>query len=418
MPRSPARELALAALRRWHRTGEFADRIIQQLFARSVATPSDKAFAQELFYGVLRNLILLDFHIEHLRRSAMDPIARDLIRLGLFQLFHLHTPSHAAVFETVQLAPASKRSLVNAVLRSAIRKRERLLAEVALQPLHIRESHPQFLVSRWTSAFGEVSAAALCRWNNQPAPLYARINSSLIQSEDFLARHPGARPLLSHPLFVQCDELPRGALARGECYMQDPSTELAVNLLDPRAGERILDACAAPGGKAFQIADKTAGKAALVACDRDGVRLDLLRENLRRLELGNVRLFQHDWLRDSCSGRFEPAAFDKILLDLPCTNTGVMRRRVDLRWRLTPADFEAMADQQFRIVAAVLPLLRCNGTLVYSTCSMEREEDEQTVACLAKEFPGLQLKELQSMLPFEHGFDGAFAARFTLEKLT
>jgi tRNA and rRNA cytosine-C5-methylases len=415
MSRSPARELALTALQRWHSTNQFADRIIQQLLAATPAIAPERAFAQELFYGILRNLTLLDFYIQRLRPSGVDPLSGDLIRLGLFQLFHLQTPTHAAVFETVQLAPTSKRSLVNAVLRNAIRNRDRLLADSAAQPLHIRQSHPEFLVRRWTSAFGKASTIALCDWNNQAAPLYARINSLRTNREDFLARNPAAERVSSRPLFVKCGELPRAALAGGECYMQDPSTELSVNLLNPREGERILDACAAPGGKLFQIADKTADKTSLVACDRDAARLDLLRENLRRLGIGDIPVVQHDWLRDSASGRFQLKEFDKIILDLPCTNTGVMRRRVDVRWRLTPADFQMMADQQFRIVAAVLPLLRSNGTLVYSTCSVEPEENEQMVTRLGRDFPRLHLEAMQSVLPFKDNFDGAFAARFVLK---
>ncbi|MEY2492435.1 MAG: rRNA (cytosine967-C5)-methyltransferase [Verrucomicrobiota bacterium] len=411
MARSPGRELALIALRQWRCTREFADGIIQRLLSASGEPPFERAFALELFYGVLRNLILLDFLIGNLRKGALDALSRDLIRLGLYQLLRLQTPSHAAVFQTVELAPRRLRALINGVLRTAVRRLDDLQREAATAPLHIRQSHPQWLVERWTERFGKDRTGDLCHWNNQPAQIYARINTFRTSCEDFVRQNPASDPVLAHPGFVECDVLPQSAITRGDCYVQDPSTALAINLLEAKPGELILDACAAPGGKTFQIAMTTGDEATITACDRDPGRIKLLRQNLRRLGLASSRVIQHDWLHESSEEKFGSERFDKILVDAPCTNTGVMRRRVDVRWRLTPDDFAQMPEQQFEITRAVLSLLRPGGLLVYSTCSIEREENEELVERLTREFPALKLERTQSTLPFEDHFDGAFAAR-------
>ena len=414
MARSAARQLALNALRRWRNSREFADGIVQRQIVASAASRSDRGFAQELFYGVLRNLTLLDFFVRELRNSAIDDLSRDLIRLGLYQLFHLGTPAHAAVFETVELASPRRRSLINGMMRNAVRDRDRLKIEAARAPLYIRESHPEFLIIRWIEAFGENSAVALCRWNNSRGPIYARINTLRITRENFLKDNPRTRSISAHPLFVECEELPEEAIALGHCYIQDPSTALAVELLEPQSSETILDACAAPGGKTSYIAATTKNTANIVACDRDATRLGLLRQNLTHLGAANTQVIQHDWLHDRYPETLGLKQFDKILVDVPCTNTGVMRRRVDVRWRLRPADFGRMHEQQVRILGAIIPLLRPGGALVYSTCSIEREENEELVERLVQKIPTLKLEQTRTMLPWREHLDGAFAARFVL----
>ncbi len=181
MAHPSARGVAFAALSEWRRGKGFADSIIQQLLAGDVLSASDRGFATELFYGVLRNLTLLDFWIDRLRSGSLDHASRDLLRLGLYQLFHLRTPGHAAIFETVELAGRKNRSLINGVLRTALRNFIDLETAAETEPIATRFSHPQFLIERWTDHYGADAAAALCAWNNQPAPLYARIN----RAEDF-----------------------------------------------------------------------------------------------------------------------------------------------------------------------------------------------------------------------------------------
>ena len=410
MSKPSSRGLALAALQKW-RTGEqFADAILGQLLRSSDLAAQDRAFATELFYGVLRNLTLLDFWIDSLRSRHLDHDTRDLLRLGLYQLFVLETPEHAAVFETVALAKPKGRSLVNGVLRSATRGKADLVHKASEQDLSVRTSHPHFLVERWVQNFGDKDAEALCDWNNRPAPIYARINRIKTTRDQFLARHRDAEPLSAHENFVRLTNIPHEALADGHCYIQDPSTAAACLLLDPKPGDRVLDACAAPGGKTGYIAELMNNEGLILACDRDTNRVRTLQENLERLGVGICRCVPHDW---TCGDPLpEAAAFDRILIDAPCTNTGVMRRRVDLRWRLRPESFSRMRTEQLGIVRATIPFLKPDGALVYSTCSIEPEENEDVVRAILREFPFLKLSDQVSLLPFRDEFDGAFAAKF------
>jgi 16S rRNA (cytosine967-C5)-methyltransferase len=369
---------------------------------------TDRAFATELFYGVLRNLALLDFWIGALRSGHLDDDARDLLRLGIYQLFLLQTPGHAAVYETVELAGARTRSLINGVLRNALRRKEELLEKASGQDLSIRTSHPQFLINRWIRIFGPENTAALCEWNNQPAPVYARINRLKISDEEFLAGR-GA-PIKEN--FVRLTSIPNDALAAGECYIQDPSTGAACVLLDPKPGDRVLDACAAPGGKTAYLAELMKNDGFILACDRDQGRIRTLKDNLERLGVSITRFAGHDWAKSNpLPDGAAPSSFDRILIDAPCSNTGVMRRRVDLRWRLSPKDFLRMQEEQLRILGATISLLKPGGVLVYSTCSIEPEENEEVVKIIRQEFPFLQFIEQVSSLPFRDGFDGAYAAK-------
>jgi 16S rRNA (cytosine967-C5)-methyltransferase len=404
-----SRALALTALREWRTGQQFADAVLARLLRSSDLAAPDRAFATELFYGVLRNLTLLDFWIATLRSSHLDHDARDVLRLGLYQLFLLHTPEHAAVFETVELAGPRARSLVNAVLRSALRRKEELLEEASAEDLSLRTSHPQFLIDRWAQNFGSENTAALCDWNNQPAPIYARINRLRISVDEFLAKQSAAEPLPQPENFVRLTSIPGEALAVGHCYIQDPSTAAACLLLDPKPGNKVLDACAAPGGKTAYLAELMENTGYVLASDRDAGRIRTLQENLERLGVGIAQCTQHDW--DSGSTPPDWPAFDRILVDAPCSNTGVMRRRVDLRWRLTAKDFRRMQEEQLRILRATIPLLKPGGVLVYSTCSIEPEENEEVIRLITEEFPLLKAGDEVSLLPFRDGFDGAFAAK-------
>jgi len=409
-----ARQIALTAIRLWRKEKRFADSIISGLSAKAALTPSDRAFALELFYGVLRNLTLLDFWVSCLRASRVEIDLRDILRLGLYQLLLLKTAQHAAVHETVELAPKRQRTIINAILRAATRQRSDLLARARAQPLFIRTSHPQFLVERWLQHFGLEQAEKLCEWNNLPAPVYARVNLLRIDRTEFLGRYPESRPLPDNPNFVEIDSFPSDALERGHCYIQDPSTAIACQLLDPKPGERILDACAAPGGKTGYIAQLMENPGTIVACDRDPERLQILKENMARLGVSNVRILRHDWTHGHVPSEIASiASFDRILIDAPCTNTGVMRRRVDLRWRLRRIDFGRMQQRQLEIVRALIPLLKPKGVLVYSTCSLEPEENEEIVRRIPAETPILHLEAERISLPFRDGFDGAYAATLT-----
>jgi len=176
----------------------------------------------------------------------------------------------------------------------------------------------------------------------------------------------------------------------------------------------VLDACAAPGGKTAYLAELMKNDGSILACDRDQGRIRTLQDNLERLGIGIAQCAQHDWAGSDPATRIASlSSFDRILIDAPCSNTGVMRRRVDLRWRLRPKDFVRMQEEQLRILRATVPLLKTGGTLVYSTCSIEPEENEEVVGLIGQEFPFLILVEQVALLPFRETFDGACATKLT-----
>jgi len=206
------------------------------------------------------------------------------------------------------------------------------------------------------------------------------------------------------------EKLPITWLVGGLCYVQDPSTLMACELLAPKAGERVLDACAAPGGKTSYMAQLMKNEGQIIACDVSADRLARMRGNLERLSVTNVEVRLADWLR---SPPPQNEKFDRILLDAPCSNTGVMRRRVDVRWRLKEEDFIRMPEVQIGLIKNLAGLLKPGGTLVYSTCSIEQEENEGVVTRVTREAPELKFQKASRTLPFRDKVDGAFAAMFT-----
>jgi 16S rRNA (cytosine967-C5)-methyltransferase len=376
----------------------------------------DRALVAELFYGILRNLRGLDMLVDHLSKGPIQREARDVLRLGLYQIFWTRVPAHAAVNETVELAGRA-RKLVNAVLRRALREREKLEKRLENAPDAVRLSHPDFLLQRWAEQWGSDIARQLAEWNNQPTPVYIRLNPLKeeaarevleIAVKDGLAEPAGER----FPLFYRVQHLQPHWLNNGLIYVQDPSTSLAVNLLDPQPGETLLDAAAAPGGKTSYIAGLMQNTGKIAACDSSGKRLKPLQENLIRLGIENVQSFKTDWT-DS-DGPFPPQTFDGILLDAPCTNTGVMRRRIDVRYRLDPRDFQQMPELQLDLARKLIPLLKPGGRLIYSTCSLEPEENRQVVEKILEtahaQNIALHLTEHQDHLPWRDQTDGAYAA--------
>jgi 16S rRNA (cytosine967-C5)-methyltransferase len=188
---------------------------------------------------------------------------------------------------------------------------------------------------------------------------------------------------------------------------------MACQLLEPRSGEKVLDACAAPGGKTGYLAELMNDRGVIVACDRQSKRVRGLEENLARIGVEIAHVFRHNWVDSWIPSEIASLGpFDRVLIDAPCSNTGVMRRRVDVRWRLRPANFARMQKRQIEIVRAVVPLLKPAGTLVYSTCSLEPEENDEVLEHLLATLSMLHLEEKKESFPFRDNLDGAFAAKF------
>ncbi len=400
------RQAAVSALRAWAKGHDYAETLIDRHADRRMLSPQDRGLLQAILFGVLRHRRLLDEWIGKLRDGKLDPETRDVLRVGLCQILILGIPDHAAVNETVEAGKASVRALINAVLRRAITARKRLLDLEDIPPA-LAHSHPDWLYNRWRAEFGKANAISLMEWDNTPAENFLRVNplAGTAGELDFAA-YP---PVEGAPGFHHLQGPPPGdLLSAGKIYIQDPATRHAVDLLAPQPGERVLDACAAPGGKAFLIAAALGSAADLLCTDSNEKRLPRLKENLLRLHAGEAETAVHDWTKPAPEQWH--GAFDAILLDVPCSNTGVIRRRVDVRWRLQSPDIDKLVATQRRILEAALPCLKPGGRLVYSTCSIERAENLGQVEAFLAAHPELQLVETRDALPFRDATDGAFAA--------
>lgn len=400
------RQAAVSALRAWAKGHDYAETLIDRHAHRRMLSSQDRGLLQAILFGVLRHRRLIDHWIGKLRDGKLDPETRDVLRVGLCQLLILGLPDHAAVNETVEAGKSSVRPLINAVLRRAIVARNRLL-DVSELPPAVVHSHPDWLYNRWKTEFGKANTQALMEWDNAPAETYFRINP-LAPEATADADLPGT-PIANAPGFYQLQgAIPNALLHAGRIYIQDPATRHSVDLLAPKPGERILDACAAPGGKAFLIAAALGSAEQLVCTDSNEKRIPRLVENLERLHAGNAETGVHDWTKPAPEKWH--GAFDAILLDVPCSNTGVIRRRVDVRWRLQVPDIEKLVITQRKILENALPCLKPGGRIVYSTCSIERSENQGQVDAFLSDHPELELVEVRDALPFRDQTDGAFAA--------
>ncbi|NJM38825.1 MAG: hypothetical protein HC845_13685 [Akkermansiaceae bacterium] len=285
------RQAAVSALRAWAKGHDYAETLIERHAQRRKLSSADRGLLQAILFGVLRHRRMLDHWIGKLRDGKVDAETRDILRVGLCQILIMGLPDHAAVNETVEAGKASVRSLINAVLRRSILSRKRLLEEMDDLPKAVAYSHPDWLYNRWRTAFGTRNAISLMEWDNLPAATYFRTNP-LAPAPDSL---PG-NPIDGAPGFYHLEgSLPSALLASGAVYIQDPATRHSVDLLAPLPGEKILDACAAPGGKAFLIAAALGSAEDLICTDSNEKRLPRLEENLARLHAGKATVAVHDW---------------------------------------------------------------------------------------------------------------------------
>lgn len=410
MSQSPnVRLLALDILLECSHGEAYAHDLIERLAAQHRLEHRDAAFLQTLVFSVLRNILLLDTWLDELcDNKRLEIRVHWLLRLGVAQLLLLEMPAHAAVNETVNLAGAKPRALVNAVLRRAEREKAALLAMVDRMPLQDRFSHPEWLVDRWCEQHGDEATLQLCEWDQKPADTYIRINR--LHPEPLAAADTADLAPTAHPEFYRVPQPPREWLVAGKCYVQDPSTAAACELLDPQPGETVLDACAAPGGKTAYLAQLMRNRGRIIACDASPRRVKRLQENLERLGVTIAETPVLDWSKSGV-GAFGGLQFDRILVDAPCSNTGVMRRRVDVRWRLQPWTFKEMATLQSLLLENLHALLKPGGTLVYSTCSIDREENEDVIEAFRATHRHFKLVESEATLPWRDQVDGAFAAK-------
>jgi len=395
-------------------------------------------FMREILYGVLRNLLYIDWRLNpFLRRPGrLSPYTLNNLRAGAYQILFMRVPEWAAVNESVEAEKARGRhpKLVNAVLRRLIREGSQPPLPSSLERrLSILYSHPVWLVKRWLRKFGPEETEKLLQFNNTIPPLTLRINSLRITREDFRkilndrgiphrkTSHSPVGIILEKP-----EDLLRISDLGGLFYIQDEAAQLISLLLDPSGGEKILDACAAPGGKATHLAELTHDRAEIVAVDIRPERLNILRENLARLDLKSVRPLAID-IRELGPEH----SFDRILLDAPCSSLGVIRRNPDVRYRYSRKKLIETAETELDILQAVSTHLRPGGRILYAVCSNEPEEGEGVIEWFLNKNPDFYIIDMAEIfredrggilepfrtekgfflsLPHRHEMDGFFGA--------
>lgn len=403
------RRIASEALEEWEEGHIYAESLVDNAARAFKLSREDRNLLNALIVGCIRNKSLLDFWISKLRDGKIDLQVRCHLRVGLFQLLIMGLPDHAAVNETVNSARKGVRGLINALLRRTIRERDELLAMVNELPLATRYSHPEWLVDRWTAQFGEENTEKLLAWNQEPSLTTFRINPLKAKDTEFLADSNKITPLEGHPNFYVSNGLPpREWIEEGLVYIQDPATTHSVNLLAPKSGETVLDACAAPGGKSTQIAAHMQNNGTLLCTDSNAKRLPRLLRNLTKLGVEIAETEAFDWSNPAPEKWHNH--FDAILLDVPCSNTGVLRKRVDARWRMTAKSISEVIELQKTILQNALSCVKPGGRLVYSTCSIDKEENSALISAFLSEHPEFKLVSEEAIYPFSHKTDGAYAA--------
>ena len=416
-----ARSVAAGIVGQWMETGDFPDRMMNRVL-------SNRGFVMEVTYGVVKWKRELEWILKQCMKSLPAIPLRAHLMVGLYQCLHMDSvEAYAAVNETVEAVKAefgqAEVNFCNGVLRRVLR--EKPLVEQALkqQPPGVRLSHPEALIRRWTQSYGEADAVALCEWNNIRAAVTLRVNTQRVEMADFRDRLASAGIKTDPNPFdsgrfcnlgrgVNVEDIP--GFDDGWFMVQDPSTFMAVDLLDPKRLERILDACAAPGGKTVAIAEKMGSGQTVTAMDIHADRMGFLHDNLKRMGLEGVRVIEGDMTRcrpgDAGVPELAGQLFDGILLDVPCMNTGVLRRRADARWRFSDERLAKVCETQRAILDGAATRVRVGGRIVYSTCSLETEEDEGLVDSWLKANPGFVKVASRKLFPPRDKVDGAFAA--------
>jgi 16S rRNA (cytosine967-C5)-methyltransferase len=382
------RENALVILRRVEE-GAFADTSLEQ--TRQDFDARDSAFILELVYGTLRNRAFLDWSLNRFSAQPVektDRWTRNILRLGAYQMLFLDkVPVSAAVNTSVELAKqyGKKHGYVNALLRNLDRRRGAITYPGPgdkARELAVLYSHPEWLVRRWTERFGAETTEAFLLANNRPAPLVIRTNT-LRTTRNELKATLGSEGVTT----VETRYSPVGleivagsgiqALAsyrKGWFMVQDQAAQLISLMLAPQPGETVLDACAAPGGKAAHLSEIMQDRGTLVALDADAGRIEKIRENIRRLGITIIKTVQGD------AARYAEEKFDKILIDAPCSGLGVLRRHPDGRWNKSMRTISDRRILQMQILKNCAGLLKPGGALVYATCTTEPEENEDVIA--------------------------------------
>lgn len=436
-----AREVAAKVLQAVHEQGAYANVALVQELRRNKLTETDRRFATELSYGAVKAGDTLDWILRRYVNRPLKKIPsmiREILRLGMYQIFYMdRVPPSAACNEAVELTKkyshAGTVKFVNAVLRTAVREPEKAKFPTGkgkeAEQLSLEYCHPQWMVKRWIKEFGYEEAKGLCAFNNGQPVLSLRANTLRTSRDALLERLKAegveAAPSRWAPEGILCtshgslDALE--ALQQGDCQVQDESSMLVAHVLSPQAGEFIIDACSAPGGKATHMAALMGNRGRILACDIYEHKIRRIEENASRLGICIIEATLMDAREIGAKYRGQA---DRVLVDAPCSGLGVLRRKPDARWNKQPDLIKELPELQLSILESAAEAVKPEGVLVYSTCTIEGEENRQVVEKFLGKHKDFFLEDAGSLLPCgsreermvqlypqRDGIDGFFIAR-------
>ena len=394
----------------------YADILLDHALETATLDDRDQALLTEIVYGALRWRGSIDAKLSpHMRRplTQADPFIRNLLRTTLYQLIFLDKiPDYAAVNEAVELAKfqgGRAAGFVNGVLRNFLRHNNNVVEAApnaqSRETLAEEFSHPEWLVQRWLADFGMEEAISLMRANNERSPLIVRVNTLKCSREElldrFLTAGINANPTHGSPQGIAIVSGPAvvglPGFAEGFFQVQGESSQLVIYLLGPQSGERILDACAAPGGKSTHIAEMMRDQGELIALDLAARGVDRVRENLARLQLSSIHTVRAD-ASGNLSGSLGPA-YDRILVDAPCSGLGTLRSHPEIKWQRNESDIKRLCLLQAKILGNVARHVKGNGVLVYSTCTLSKDENDCMVESFLNKHEEFELEDAARYLP-------------------
>jgi 16S rRNA (cytosine967-C5)-methyltransferase len=416
---SSGRDLALEVLNRVEINHSYANLALSEVLethTRANADRKEKAFCTELVYGTLRNLMKIDYILGRLLSRPLHSLktpVKNILRIALYQLLHVSDiPERAVCHSAVEQVKASQfaglSGFVNGVLRNFLRIRQQLVfpdrAEDLIEYLAVEYSHPQWLIKRWLDRFGAELTERILAVDNEAPPLTVRVNSWLSNpvdvqremAEEGVSTKAGlvlAEALVIETLSGPVEDLT--AFKEGKIFIQDESSMWVAKLLNPQPQETIIDMCAAPGGKSTHLAELMKNQGRIISIDDHPHKIDLIRNNAARLRLNNIQAVTAD------ARSYHPPdgiLADAVLVDAPCSGTGVLRRRVDSRYRRRPEHICDLVETQRAILDQAARLVRPGGRLVYSTCTLEPEENELQIGWFLEKHPNFWVEDWRTVL--------------------
>ncbi len=433
------RDAALTILLAVDKNQAYSNLLLNQTINKYSIDTKDRALLTEITYGTLQHKYTLDYYLEPFIRGNLDLWVRWLLRLSLYQIVYLsRVPDHAAVNEAVEIAKRRGHkgisSTVNGILRSILRQGIRSTDEIKdpIKRLAIETSHPQWLVERFIESYGIEKTAEMLQENNVPPIQTVRVNTTkttvdevlkLLEDEGVTAKQSNVIPECLH--FVNGQASRTKAFKEGYITIQDESSMMPANVLNPQPGWRVLDMCAAPGGKTTHIAEKMKNEGSILATDLHPHKLDLIEETSNRLGLNIIETAPIDGRK--AADFLQKQSFNAVLVDAPCSGLGVMRRKPDIKYTKREEDFESLHDIQLKLLDNAVEVLKPDGRLVYSTCTVNVDENEATVKTFLASHPEMEPVQLENLpkillergqggmlqvFPQDFGSDGFFVAAF------